>query len=229
MIAFKLNPRNPGDYPRPRKRASLFRNLTASQMAMVRWRCTTIDLLPGETISPWSGPGFLFVDRGIMREEVNDRNHSRVFALIFSGELAPPAFRRTRGVELRAVEHSRLITCEGAVLQCLVRDIPQLGLNMIRVHQDHIDQAIRGQLILGRKVASERVATFLADAWVRLGCNPEIALGLNRDEIGQILGLSLETVSRQLRRLEKEAVVELRRRGTIIVLDPITLFQRTGE
>ena len=229
MIAFKLSPRRLGDYPRPKKRASLFRNLTASQMAMVRWRCTTVDLLPGETISPCSGPGFLFVERGSMREEVTNRNHSRVFALVFSGELVPPAGWRTRGVKLRAVEHSRLIVCEGAALQCLVRVIPQLGMNLIRVHQDQIDQARIGQLILGRKVASERVATFLADAWVRLGCFSKIALGLSRDEIGQILGLSLETVSRQLRRLEKEAVVDLRPRGTIIVLDPITLFQRTGD
>lgn len=229
MIAFKLNPRQPGDRPRPRKRPTLFRHLTASQSAMVRWHCTTVDLLPGETISPSSGSGLLFVDSGLLREEIPEGRGSRVFALVLSGELVPPTSPNTQGVTLRAANHSRLITCDSAVFQGLVRDIPQLGLNMIRAHQDHIDQAVKGQIILGRKVAAERVATFLADAWIRLGCVAEIPLGLSRDEMGQILGLSLETVSRQLRRLEMDGVVELRTRGTIILQEPAALFERTGD
>ena len=196
---------------------------------MVRWHGTTVDLLPGETTSPLSGPGFLFVDRGVLCEEIPEGCGSRVFALVFSGELVPPASRNTRGVTLRAVDHSRLIRCDAAVFQGLVRDIPQLRLNMIRAHQDHIEQAVRGQIILGRKVASERVATILADAWVRLGCAAEIPLGLSRDEMGQILGLALETVSRQLRRLEMDGVVELRSRGAILLRDPQALFQRMGD
>ena len=164
MIAFKLNPRQPGDRPRSRKRPTLFRGLTASQRAAIRWQSATVDLLPGETISPWSGPGFLFLDKGMMREEISEKSGARVFALVFSGEIAPPASQNTRGVTLRAVEHSRLIVCDSAMFQGLVKDIPQLGLNMIRAHQDQIDQSVRGQIILGRKVAAERVATFLVDA-----------------------------------------------------------------
>ncbi|NBE06449.1 Crp/Fnr family transcriptional regulator [Paragemmobacter ruber] len=196
---------------------------------MVRWHCTTVDLLPGETMCPLAGPGFLFVDSGGLREEIAEGCGSRVFALIFPGELVPPASRNTRGVTLRAVDHSRLIRCDAEVFQGLVRDIPQLRLNMIRAHQDQIEQAVRGQMILGRKIASERVATFLADAWLRLGCAAEIPLGLSRDEMGQILGLALETVSRHLRRLEMDGIVELRPRGAILLLDPQALFQRMGD
>lgn len=62
-------------------------------------------------------------------------------------------------------------------------------------------------LLLGCKTAMERVATFLLEMDRRLAVAGMIALPMCRRDIGDYLGLTLETVSRALSRLHDEGVV----------------------
>jgi CRP/FNR family transcriptional regulator, nitrogen fixation regulation protein len=70
----------------------------------------------------------------------------------------------------------------------------------------------RGRLVLlGRKTAAERIASFLLEMHERLRCSGAAAfeLPMSRADMADYLGLTIETVSRGL--------TELRRRGTIAV------------
>lgn len=70
----------------------------------------------------------------------------------------------------------------------------------LRHAEDHM-------LLLGRKTAMEKVATFLLEMDRRLARTGTMALPMCRRDIGDYLGLTLETVSRALSQLHDEGVL----------------------
>ncbi|MBD3753920.1 MAG: helix-turn-helix domain-containing protein, partial [Micrococcales bacterium] len=69
-------------------------------------------------------------------------------------------------------------------------------------------RARRWMLLLGRKSAGERVASLLVEFAER---SPEdnVAFPLTRQQMGDLLGLSLETVSRELSKLKARGLITL--------------------
>jgi CRP/FNR family nitrogen fixation transcriptional regulator len=72
----------------------------------------------------------------------------------------------------------------------------------LRHAEDHM-------MLLGRKTAAERVATFLLEMDDRLSNGGARSLPMCRRDIGDYLGLTLETVSRSISALQAKNVVEL--------------------
>ena len=66
-------------------------------------------------------------------------------------------------------------------------------------------------LLLGRKSAEEKVATFLVSFAQRLGAGPggrvAFRLPMTRQDMADYLGLTIETVSRTLTRLRQEGLI----------------------
>ena len=81
-------------------------------------------------------------------------------------------------------------------LQRMIWDATVLELDRT---QEHV-------LMLGRKTACERVASFLLDIVGRTGCGGD--LPMSRQDMADYLGLTIETVSRMLSQLQSSAVVE---------------------
>ena len=70
----------------------------------------------------------------------------------------------------------------------------------LRHAEDHM-------LLLGRKTAMEKVATFLLEMDRRLAKTGMMALPMCRRDIGDYLGLTLETVSRALSQLSEQGIL----------------------
>ena len=83
-------------------------------------------------------------------------------------------------------------------------------------------------LLLGKKTATERIATLLLEMSARLGetgCSADnnaldaFELPLDRQQMGDVLGLTIETVSRQLSLLKADGVINLPDRRTVAIQD----------
>ncbi len=72
-------------------------------------------------------------------------------------------------------------------------------------------------LLLGRKNAEERVASFLLRMSARTTSDQVIELPMSRQDIADYLGLTIETVSRTLTQLENSAAIELPSSRRILV------------
>jgi CRP/FNR family nitrogen fixation transcriptional regulator len=80
-------------------------------------------------------------------------------------------------------------------------------------------------VLLGRKTAQERIATFLVEMAERTAEEDgEVALPMSRYDIADHLGLTIETVSRTLTQLERQGVIALpSQRRTIVLRDKAAL------
>jgi len=81
--------------------------------------------------------------------------------------------------------------------------------------QEHI-------LLLGRMTAKAKVATFLLSLADRIGVT-ELRLAMARHDIGDHLGLTLETVSRTLTQLENEGFIRMRGARAIDIMNSSAL------
>lgn len=97
----------------------------------------------------------------------------------------------------------------------------QAALREISAMQDHF-------LMLGRKSASERVASFLCVLSERvgepLGGFVQFDLPMSRSDIADFLGLTTETVCRTLTQLRKSKLIALDRVHSVIILKPQALL-----
>jgi CRP/FNR family transcriptional regulator len=94
--------------------------------------------------------------------------------------------------------------------------IPSLQHQMYRLLSKEIGQETEILLLLGKKSADERLAAFLLSMSRRLrkrGLSPtDFYLSMSRHEIGNYLGLAVETVSRLFTRFQDEGLLKVDRK-----------------
>jgi CRP/FNR family nitrogen fixation transcriptional regulator len=100
---------------------------------------------------------------------------------------------------VRLVKRRNLEQAAGITVQ-VARSLWAMTAGELRHAEDHM-------LLLGRKNAMERVASFLLEMDRRLAGTGMVALPMCRRDIGDYLGLTLETVSRALSQLHGDGVL----------------------
>lgn len=120
-------------------------------------------------------------------------------------------------------------------LDTLSGDNPRLQRKLYEMACSELDAAQEQMLLLGRKSALERVASFLLEVRQRQLQQKDkddedcITLPMTRGDIADYLGLTLETVSRSFSRLRQEQVIEIRETYRVDLLDCQRLQELSGN
>ncbi|PWJ22464.1 transcriptional regulator FnrL [Jannaschia seohaensis] len=128
---------------------------------------------------------------------------------------------------IEAASDVTLCTFRRAPFEALLQESPRIASRLLAMSLDELDATREWMLLLGRKTAREKVATFLLALLRRTATGPgpyRTDLPLSREEIATFLGLTIETVSRQLTSLRKDGVIGLDGLRTVTCAD----LQRLG-
>ncbi len=149
---------------------------------------------------------------------------------------------------LFGVVFGRLYDCNAETLTpCVVRILDRRDVEQSSEFQGHVARCLRRQIehlhdhavLLGRKSAFERVATFLMrfvpDRGVPGCTGPSeskdervIELTMTRQEIADYLGLTIETVSRVISDLKRRGLIAVEKQDRIRIVDVCGICHQTG-
>ena len=113
-------------------------------------------------------------------------------------------------VAVRQFRHDGLDRLMGQNGQ-FARKMRELAARQVRAGREHM-------LLLGRKYASERIASFLLDMADRLrpDARARVKLPMSRGDIADYLGLTIETVCRQLTLLRHSGTISVEQSNIVI-------------
>ncbi len=119
----------------------------------------------------------------------------------------------------------------------LIGTTPHLAQRLLEMTLDELDAAREWMLLLGRKTAREKIASLLSIIARRdasLNMRPSrgrmtFDLPLTREAMADYLGLTLETVSRQMSALKRDGIVELEGKRRILIPNFDRLNEEAGD
>lgn len=126
-----------------------------------------------------------------------------------------------------------------APFERLIETTPHVAQRLMELALDELDAARDWMILLGRKSAREKIATFIEMLQRRANVAPglggpeapevDVVLPMTRDQIANYLGLTFETVSRQFSALKKEGIISFSDRRSLRVTDLSALHDATGD
>jgi len=164
-----------------------------------------------------------------------DDGRQHIIGLLFASDFLGRAFRHDNPYFAEAATDVELCVFPTAGFEKLLNEHPGLEHRLFQFTLTELDACQEWMLLLARKKAEERVASFLlmiAKRVPNLGCEQShkpnevrFVLPLSRAEISDCLGLTIETVSRQITRLKTKGVIELMNYREIFIPDVHRLQQ----
>ena len=110
----------------------------------------------------------------------------------------------------------RNLASRAAADESVARELFAHAMDSLARAQDHL-------LVLGRRSAMEKLASFLAEWADAAPDHRRFTLAMTRQDIADYLGLTIETVSRTFTQLEKDAVISIPTPREIRLTDPAAL------
>ena len=150
----------------------------------------------------------------------------QIVGLQFAPDFLGRPYSKDHNLIAEAATDIRLCRFPKSVLERFIEGSPEMEQRLHEQHMRELDEARDWMLTLGRKTAIEKVASFLI--LIARHIDPEkeqaekdleIELPLKRNDIADFLGLTIETVSRQLTNLKKRGLINIDNRRYVTILD----------
>lgn len=156
----------------------------------------------------------------------------QVTGFLFAGDFLGLANQDTYAFSAEAVSPATLCRFQRGKLESAMERFPQLEKRLLGVASHELAIAQEQMLLLGRKTAKERLASFLiklSESAQRRGQpTSPVRLPMTRADIGDYLGLTTETVSRVMTQLKGQGTISLLPNGQVDLRDLETLEDLAG-
>lgn len=188
----------------------------------------------GQTVV-WEGDESLVVGNvidGLLKLSiVNANGTEQIVGLAYPSDFIGRPFGAQSGQSVTALVDSTVCIFPRRAFDAFAESHPHLSQALLRRTLDDLDRARQWMMLLARKSASARVASLLLDIWQRSRVTKDraVRLPLSRQQMGDLLGLVIETVSRSITALREQGVVSLPGGRGLIVEDPAALRAIAGD
>jgi CRP/FNR family transcriptional regulator len=199
-----------------------------------------LHFLAGVARRATAASGQIFITEGDPAKQFFNINHGtaklykdlpdgrrQIIGFVGTGDFVGLAAENIYGFTAEALEPMHYCRFDRAELRAVFGRFPIIERRLLDVASHELVVAQEQMLLLGRKTAIERVATFL-DGWRSRAApcaTPGTALDLpmSRSELADYLGITIETVSRALATLRKQGIVTIGSDHRIAILKPARL------
>ncbi|HBZ43609.1 MAG TPA: transcriptional regulator [Maritimibacter sp.] len=189
----------------------------------------------------WSGDHMEFVASVVtgiatLSQAMEDGRTQMVGLLLPSDFIGRPG-RERAPFDVVAVSDVTLCCFRRRPFEEMMTQTPHIGQRLLEMTLDELDSAREWMLVLGRKTAREKIASLVLiiarrDSSLRRKLPADgmtFDLPLTREAMADYLGLTLETVSRQISALRKTGTIRLEGKRHVIVPDLDALISETGD
>ncbi|AZO25491.1 MULTISPECIES: Crp/Fnr family transcriptional regulator [unclassified Mesorhizobium] len=153
----------------------------------------------------------------------------------FAPDFLGRPFEAKRPIKAEALTKMTLCSFPRAIIDRMMGDTPEIGQRLLQHALNELDEARDWMTALGHKTASEKVASFLLmiarniDPANHPAGSTSFDLPLSRADIADFLGLTIETVSRELSRLRSDGVIRIVNKRHISLESVAQLEERRGD
>ena len=189
----------------------------------------------GQTLV-WEGDDSLVVANvitGVLKLSVSTSDgREQIVGVVFPSDFIGRPFGKESPYSVTALSDAEVCVFQRSAFDTFAREHPELQHKLLQRTLIELDDARKWMMLLGKKTAEERIATLLIRISERLsteGCTTpslnldEFELPMDRQQMADILGLTIETVSRQLTRIKSSGVIALPDRRRVIINDRAAL------
>jgi CRP/FNR family transcriptional regulator len=205
----------------------------------------TRKLSPGESLL-WEGEDSVLVANvieGVLKLSTNTQDgREQIVGVVYPSDFIGRPFGGATGHGVTALTDAKVCVFSRRDFDAFAREHPALEHKLLERTLGELDRTRRWMLLLGRKSAAEKMASFLLEMTERLvgpdGCaidfgldqkeRQRLELPFSRQQIADVLGLTIETVSRQFTRLKNQGIIDLPSRREVVILDYEGLVAEAG-
>lgn len=214
--------------------------LNADELAVLNQMGRRRTLEPGEALI-WEGDESVLVANvveGVLQLSSSTADgREQVVGVVYPSDFIGRPFAGSAGQTVTALTKARLCVFARPDFDRFASEHPRLEHKLLERTLSELDRTRKWMVLLSRKSAQEKVATFLLEMSDKLGesgCEVSLKgplrrfeLPFSRQQVADVLGLTIETVSRQMTLLKRDGIIALPTRRMVEILDRAALEDLT--
>ena len=187
---------------------------------------TTVELSPGDPLFDEAEPAthvFNVTAGAVKVYKLLADGRRQMTGFLFPGDFLGLANEEIYAYSAEAITHTALCRFPRRKLERLLERYPKMEHRLLAMASHELAAAQEQMLLLGRKTAREKIASFLLmlsrRATQRGQAGDPVSVPMSRNDIGDYLGLTTETVSRTFTQLKQGGGINLLHGGKVKLAD----------
>ncbi len=161
----------------------------------------------------------------VKMERITEAGEGQILGILFPTDFVGRAHSEVCSYQAVALEDVEICCAQQDDFKELFTKYPHLESSLFSQTLKMLDKSREWLVVLGKKRAFERVACLIALYYKRLGNRRSFYIHLSREAMADFLGLTFETVSRQLSQLKKAGIIKIEGHNEYTILNSEELLK----